>query len=98
MKNKPSDNQAIETIFRLLDDTSSIDTLLDSSPELFNETFFALLRKLVQDAREKDDIRSAMRFSALAQIIRISMELKGIASQDESWWKEFGSESRADYG
>jgi len=88
MKNKSSDNQAVETIFKLLNDTSSIDTLLDSSPELFNETFFALLRKLIQDAREKDDIRSAMRFSALAQIIRISMELKGIAPQDESWWKE----------
>lgn len=88
MKNKSSDNQTIETIFKLLDDTSSIDTLLDSSPELFNETFFALLRKLIQDAREKDDIRSAMRFSALALLIRISMEIKGIAPQDESWWKE----------
>lgn len=92
MKNKPSHNQAVETIFRLLDDTSSIDTLLDSSPELFNETFFALLRKLIQDAREKNDIRSAMRFSALAQIVRISMELKGIAPQDESWWKELKME------
>lgn len=94
MNNKSSDNQAVETIFKLLDDTSSIDTLLDSSPELFNETFFALLRRLIQDASEKDDIRSAMRFSALAQIVRLSMEAKGIAPQDESWWKELEVEMK----
>jgi hypothetical protein len=81
-----SNNPIVDTIFELLNDPTSVNALLDLAPEAFNQTFFSLLLELIRVAREEDQL-AAMRFRALAQIIRLSMEVKGIAPQKETWWK-----------